>query len=255
MNKGGRQKEINLMITSLSSLPRPSPKSSVRVQLPPQQSLRLDELLRRLVERSQPLSESLVSGVYEAVKSSRAKVRRSGGGGGGEETAGAGAGAGAAAVPHDDDVSGLLLDALVDSITLDVIMELHKLSKTNADKIYEIDPAVLQRRKRRRNQEEAKEKEKEEEGEEGEREMMKEEEGEREMMKEKEIKTAAADKTPPPPPQKERRRFVDVWGRIPPKDPGHVVCDACKRLVSVVKFAAHLDRCLNPKNIRVSGRG
>ena len=245
MNKGGRQKEINLMITSLSSLPRPSPKSSVRVQLPPQQSLRLDELLRRLVERSQPLSESLVSGVYEAVKSSRAKVRRSGGGGGGEETAGAGAGAGAAAVPHDDDVSGLLLDALVDSITLDVIMELHKLSKTNADKIYEIDPAVLQRRKRRRNQEEAKEKEKEEEG----------EEGEREMMKEKEIKTAAADKTPPPPPQKERRRFVDVWGRIPPKDPGHVVCDACKRLVSVVKFAAHLDRCLNPKNIRVSGRG
>ena len=38
---------------------------------------------------------------------------------------------------------------------------------------------------------------------------------------------------------------LDIWGRLPPKEPEAMIdCPLCKRLVSTLRFAPHLDKCM-----------
>lgn len=38
---------------------------------------------------------------------------------------------------------------------------------------------------------------------------------------------------------------LDIWGRLPPKEPEAMIdCPVCKRLVSTLRFAPHLDKCM-----------
>eukprot|EP00565_Helicotheca_tamesis_P009339 CAMPEP_0185734312 /NCGR_PEP_ID=MMETSP1171-20130828/22122_1 /TAXON_ID=374046 /ORGANISM="Helicotheca tamensis, Strain CCMP826" /LENGTH=214 /DNA_ID=CAMNT_0028404273 /DNA_START=4 /DNA_END=645 /DNA_ORIENTATION=- len=37
---------------------------------------------------------------------------------------------------------------------------------------------------------------------------------------------------------------LDVWSRVPPKDPGNVLCSICGRQVNALRFAPHLDKCM-----------
>lgn len=38
---------------------------------------------------------------------------------------------------------------------------------------------------------------------------------------------------------------LDIWGRLPPKEPESMIdCPLCKRLVSTLRFALHLDKCM-----------
>ena len=47
---------------------------------------------------------------------------------------------------------------------------------------------------------------------------------------------------------------VDIWGNIPPKEPKTTVkCDICGRHVSALRFAPHLDKCMNLGNSRATG--
>ena len=47
---------------------------------------------------------------------------------------------------------------------------------------------------------------------------------------------------------------ADIWGRIPPKEPKVMPkCDICGRQVSALRFAVHLDKCMNLGNSRQTG--
>ena len=47
---------------------------------------------------------------------------------------------------------------------------------------------------------------------------------------------------------------ADIWGRIPPKEPKIMPkCDICGRQVSALRFAVHLDKCMNLGNSRQTG--
>mmetsp|Transcript_20942 Transcript_20942/g.60057 ORF Transcript_20942/g.60057 Transcript_20942/m.60057 type:complete len:199 (-) Transcript_20942:677-1273(-) len=47
---------------------------------------------------------------------------------------------------------------------------------------------------------------------------------------------------------------ADIWGRIPPKEPKIMPkCDICGRRVSALRFAVHLDKCMNLGNSRQTG--
>mmetsp|Transcript_39921 Transcript_39921/g.82121 ORF Transcript_39921/g.82121 Transcript_39921/m.82121 type:complete len:226 (-) Transcript_39921:332-1009(-) len=47
---------------------------------------------------------------------------------------------------------------------------------------------------------------------------------------------------------------VDIWGNVPPKEPRTTAkCDICGRQVSALRFAPHLDKCMNLGNSRATG--
>lgn len=47
---------------------------------------------------------------------------------------------------------------------------------------------------------------------------------------------------------------VDIWGNVPPKEPRTTTkCDICGRQVSALRFAPHLDKCMNLGNSRATG--
>jgi hypothetical protein len=49
---------------------------------------------------------------------------------------------------------------------------------------------------------------------------------------------------------------LDIWGRVPPKEPKqNVECRICGRMVSASKFAPHLDRCMGLSLSRNGGNG
>ena len=43
----------------------------------------------------------------------------------------------------------------------------------------------------------------------------------------------------------------DIWGRVPPKEPSNLTkCSNCGRMVSALRFAPHLDKCMGIGNSR-----
>lgn len=45
--------------------------------------------------------------------------------------------------------------------------------------------------------------------------------------------------------------WVDIWGNLPPKEPKTLAkCEVCGKLVSALRFASHLDKCMNLGNTR-----
>ena len=52
---------------------------------------------------------------------------------------------------------------------------------------------------------------------------------------------------PPPPAQQPKRKLLDLYNTNPMLHPGHTVCDLCRRQIAVVKYAAHLEKCLAAK--------
>jgi hypothetical protein len=48
-------------------------------------------------------------------------------------------------------------------------------------------------------------------------------------------------------------RHSDIWGKIPPKEPKRAAkCTVCDREVSALRFAPHLDKCMNLGTVRTA---
>lgn len=48
-------------------------------------------------------------------------------------------------------------------------------------------------------------------------------------------------------------RHSDIWGKVPPKEPKQLAkCTICDRDVSALRFAPHLDKCMNLGSVRVA---
>mmetsp|Transcript_23508 Transcript_23508/g.38897 ORF Transcript_23508/g.38897 Transcript_23508/m.38897 type:complete len:172 (+) Transcript_23508:159-674(+) len=48
-------------------------------------------------------------------------------------------------------------------------------------------------------------------------------------------------------------RHSDIWGKVPPKEPKRLAkCTICDRDVSALRFAPHLDKCMNLGTVRAA---
>lgn len=48
-------------------------------------------------------------------------------------------------------------------------------------------------------------------------------------------------------------RHSDIWGKVPPKEPKRAAkCTVCDREVSALRFAPHLDKCMNLGTVRTA---